>query len=360
MHFKLIEKTKEDLILDLDALFGHFNLNETADLSESLEVFLVRYIEDILKEKSKDFLGLNSNIKNSYLTSENEGLLFSINIAKDIYENKIMNILVNVHLVGNKPNLKKLYINIDGYGSVQEIIFLYPEILNIDLIAINSLLKNIYEVGYNWYQIKIEELINLEKISLTKELYDYIKKIIPSKNLRKHLWFATVTEEYGFRLIEQDVAIDLFERINSHATYFDHSTNRLVAEMLSTRMPKDKILMQKAIEVDQVIDVDIKQAKYSKEGSIYSAAMAAFYGCESFTIQPILVTTDSANIVALYPSDKRNDFEFLINEHNDRLITICKNTTSKIYQAQKLFEVKKTNAGKWGEFFGGFVKAFMD
>ena len=138
-----------------------------------------------------------------------------------------------------------------------------------------------------------------------------------------------------------------------------YSTNRLVAEMVSTRLPKEKLLMQKAIEANQIMDVDIKQAKYSKEGSIYSAAMSSFYGCDSFTIHPILIDS-KANVVALYPSDMRSELEYVLSMHANELIKICNNSTSRIYQVQKLFEGKKTNVGKWGEFIGGFVKAFTD
>ncbi len=358
-HLGIIEVTKDDLIQELDTLLGHFNLNEIADLAETLEQFLILNLNDSLKKYSEEFLGLKSDGSNDYLVSEESNILFSINICRDISNTKFLNVVINHHIIGEKTKVKNFHIMIDGYGNIQKVRLLFPESMNFDLVAINALIKNIYEVGYNWYKVKIEELVTQEKITLITELYGYIKKVIPSKDLRKHLWFASVTDEFGFRLLDKDVAMDLFERIDPNSEYYGHSTNRLVAEMLSTRLPKNNLLMQKAIEENKIMDVDIRDAKYSQEGNIYSAAMTAFYGCDSFTIHPIMAD-GKANIVALYPSNKRNEFEFLLNKHLDTLTKICKNSTSKIYQVQKLFEGKKTNVGKWGEFVGGFVKAFTD
>lgn len=357
-QFALIETIKDDLIQELDTLFGNFNLNETATLAESIESFITIYLGNNLRFYSFDFLSLQSNENRDYLIFENN-ILTSLNINNDIEDNYLLNIVVTCHGIKEKLKLNEIFIAIDGYGSIKTVRFLYPEIIKIDILSTNSLIKNIFEVGYNWFQLKIEELVKYEQISLVTEVYGYIKKIIPSKTLRKHLWFASVTSEYGFRLIEENVAMDLFERINEHSEYFDHSTNRLVAEMLSTRMPKSKVLMQKAIEENKIMDVDIKQAKYTQEGNIYSAAMSSFYGCDSFTIHPILIDK-KANIVALYPSNKKSEFEYILSKHIEKLQIICENSTSKIYQVQKLFDAKKSNVGKWGEFAGGFTKAFLD
>jgi len=353
-----IEEEKDILVKELDRLFSNFSLIETPDLAEILERYLHQHLVSIVRKHSEYLLGL-TNKDSSYLCYEDMHLLFSIKIAVDLMNPGKASLLVQPHALDEHHELKEFHIRVNGYGNIDELNFIYPSFLNVKLESLNALLKNSIEIGYNWFKIKIEDLVAKDKISLTKNLYGYIRKIIPSDELRQHLWFATVTDGYGFRLIDYNVAMNLFSEIDKCSRDFGFSTNRLVGEMLSTKLPKHKILMQKAIEENRIMDVNISEARYSQDGDIYAGAMTAFYGADSFTIHPILIDR-KANILALYPTNKRNHFEQIISSQNQEIKKICENSTKNIKQALSLFNEKKSNVGKWGEFLGGFTRTFLD
>jgi hypothetical protein len=153
--------------------------------------------------------------------------------------------------------------------------------------------------------------------------------------------------------------MNLFKEIEPNAETFNYSTNRLAAEMLSTKLPQEKLLMPIAIAENKIMDVNISEARYSKEGNIYSGAMSAFYGCDSFTIHPVSKKKQTS-VVALYPTDKRKYLEPLINAHIERIEEICSSSISKVYAALKLFENKASNVNQWGKFIGGIFRGFIE
>ena len=354
------ESLKEDIIQSLDEDFFSIKLSQISELAEAIEHILIEKVKNILKKYSKELFGILCEEDKCFLVSENKDVLFTINVAESLKDPGLLHIVIAPNILGEKIKLSEYTILIKGFGRIKMIILSYPDVIDIKLDIIHLILREIYESVYNWFKIKISCLVSSERVALTEELYNFTKKIITSEKLRKHLWYATVTKGYGFRLIEQDVALDLFDQISPNAEYFWQSTNRLVAEMLSTRLPKEKILMQKAIESNKILDVSIKDAPYSKEGDIYAAAMFAFYGGDSFTIHPI-VTDKDTSVLALYPTDKRNELEPIINLHKKKLVEISQRSTKLINKAIDLFDKGRRSftVGKLGEFCGGFLSGFI-
>jgi hypothetical protein len=357
-NMDFVEAEKDKLLQELDHIYGFPSLPEIPALAENLEKTLQGYILTILKKHSHLLFGARYNEANHFLTLEDGKILLSIKLAEDIRNFGQLCILVQPSLFAKTKELE-FHISIKGYGKIDEIVFLYPEFLPLQLDLLNSLLKNLFEVGYQWFENKIEMLSNNEKVALSKNLYGYVRSIITSDILQKHLWFATVTKGYGFRLIDHDVAMNLFKQIEPNAETFSHSTNRLAAEMLSTKLPQEKLLMPIAIAENRIMDVNISEAKYSKEGSIYSGAMSAFYGCDSFTIHPIFKKKQSS-VVALYPTDKRTYFEPLITAHLERLEEICASSISRVHAALELFERKTSNVPLWGKLIGAIFRGYVD
>lgn len=356
--FELIEKEKSLLVQELNNLFSHFTLPETPLLAESLERFLRDHILALLRKYSHILMGIHCTDDSCFLTSCSGKLLISIKIAEDIRNFGSLCVLIEPH-INNKTRMGEFHVNIKGYGKIKDISIIYPVPLKVRLEAINSLLKNIFETGYHWFKLKIEELSSNEKVALTQKLYNYLKSIITSDELRKHLWFATVTKGYGFRLIERDVSMALFTAIEPKAACFGHSTNRLVAEMLSTKLPGENLLMPKAIAQNKIMDVNISDAKYSKDGHIYAGCMNAFYGSGSFTIHPVSIQRDTG-LVALYPTDKRKFLEPVLQKHISKIQEICLESTSKVHAALELFKSKSSNSIEWGKFLGAFFRGFID
>jgi hypothetical protein len=356
--FEFVEQEKSWLVQELNKLFSHFSLSESPILAESLERFLRDRILVLLTKHSYPLMGIKCTSDNCFFTAGSGKCLISIKIAEDIRNFGSLCIVIEPH-IGANANTKEFNIAIGGYGKIKNISIIYPVPIKIKLDAINSLLKNIFETGYHWFQLKMEELSSSEKVALTQKLYNYIKNIITSDELRKHLWFATVTKGYGFRLIERDVSMALFPSIEPNASRYGHSTNRLVAEMLSTKLPGEYLLMPKAIAQNKIMDVNICDAKYSKDGHIYAGTMKAFYRNDSFTIHPVSIQRDTG-IVALYPTDKRIFFEPVLQQHISKIQEICLESTSKVHSALELFKSKSSGSSEWAKHLGAFFRGFID
>ncbi len=356
--FKIIEQEKKSLIDELNSLFPSIRIDDIVNISEMIERILEDFLGSLLRKYSYLLLSINCVEDACFLTKGDGELLFSINIGEDINQSGVLCVYVMQRFHSSK-NTNNIYVKINGYGKINTVYFSAPKSLSVRLDFINSMIKNIYECGYNWFLVKIEKLCASGQVFLVNNLYEYIKNIIPSADLRRHVWFATVTKGFGFRLIEREVAMGLFLEMDRNSIDYGYSVNRLACEMLSTRLPQDKLLMPFAIKANEVLDVDISDAKYTREGNIYSAVMKAFYGCESFTIHPVSVH-DEAGVVALYPTDKRSLLEPIIEAHKKQLKEICEKSIGKIHSAIKLFDKSEFSVSQWGRFLGGFARGYSE
>src|SRR5207249_4065417 len=113
-----------------------------------------------------------------------------------------------------------------------------PSHLTIRLEFLEALVKMIFEETYGWYKNKVSTLVACERISLARNLYRYLANIFPDDTVRENFWFACVTEEEGFRLIDQSVAESAFHLVDECSALHGYSTNKLVAEILRTTLPR--------------------------------------------------------------------------------------------------------------------------
>ena len=358
----IIEKEKSFLLEELDSTYSQIELSNISNISDEIEKILKGFLQFILKKYSKDFFNLKSNEQNLYLLMEEEQKLYTLKMEADILQSNTLLIFIEPLGIKKilKKDLKKFPIKIKSYGRIKQVILIYPKDLKVELEYINSLIQNTLLTGYNWFKNKIVDLIKKEEISLSDNLYNYIKTIITSEELRKNLWFASITKGYGFRLIERDVALNLFDIIDKTSDNYGDSTNKLVSEMLSTKLPSEQLLMQKAIENNAIIDAQISDASYYKNGNIYAAAMGSLYDNNIFTIHPIYIS-NNANVLLLYPTENREIIEPIIEHHKNKLEDISKKSLNLIYKSLNIFNSSNSmNTGKLGEFFGGFFRGILD
>jgi hypothetical protein len=356
---EIIENQKKSILETLERSFPNVSLADTPALADELEVLLISYAHDVLTKNSNLLLGLNCAEHECFMTLEENSTLFSVKINEDAKTHSVLNIVIQPHSITTEFQIKEFHIGIKSYGKVNDIVLYYPNCLSPNLLLINSLLKCNFEMAYNWFELKIDELAANEKVALAVQIYDYTKKIIFDKKLRNQLWFATITKGFGFRLIERNVSIAMFPEMDKYSGFFGLSTNKLVAEMLSTKLPREQLLMHKVIQEKKVMDVNISDSKYAADGNIYAAAMSAFYGSDSFTIHPVLLQ-EAVNVLALYPTDYREQLEEILDNHKEALRKICKRATSNIQKAINIFDKRKLGISKYGELAGGFTRGLLD
>jgi len=332
----IVEGEKARLISELDKLFGNFNLIELPSITEAIEEFLRLHVKNVIVRHSDLLCGCSSCEISSWVVRKNNES-YAVATSEDVTNPKIVHLSLSPRAPGIKKKFRQKTITISGYGRYEKIRFFLPRSLSIDDSLLEELIGTIYEAGYFWATRQIELFLAREEICLADDLYEYLKKIIHSPELQKNLWVACITSSYGFRLIEKDVASNAFQLIDKHSASYGHSTNRLVAELVSTRLPKEGLLMNIAAQINQCMDGDMSQAKYKKEGSIYASTMAALYGSESFTIFPIQVS-EPLSVFALFPTEHRNIIRPILSQHKVYLSKIIEISLPNIKQAEKIFD----------------------
>jgi len=358
-HEAVLETAKKELLTQLEWLYNQLELADLAHAAESLEEFAKKQLVHYLT-KLAPILFRCRTAQEPRMIMDEHGYIYHLQIADDVKD--FQNFFVGLTQIGEpQPKFTQKTFKIGGFGRYKKARFFTPSQVATRYDLLSALVSMIFETTYAWYKNRVEELVNDDKIYLVKNLYTYAKNIFADEHIRENFWFATVTQDTGYRLLEGEVARAAFGLIESHARTYGHSTNRLVAEVLNTILPRAKLLMQTAVTADKCIDADLSQAKYKKEGSIYASALAALYGSDSFTVFPIL-TTGQICIVTLFPTPLRSVIEPILIEHRAALAKECRQSLSRVRQTLDILG-KTSNrfrhSGSIGEFIGGIIRGFF-
>ena len=343
----VVEGEKKRILASLDEIFGELSLPDLPEVAETIEAILHIECKEVIEKHSDVVCGCVK--QNTYLIRDNREY-YGLAIGPDIRNPSLLIISLNPCSPGLPKETQRKTSAVEGFGRFMKIRIVMPQNLQVDWELLSGLIGCIVETIYGWMRQRIEELAEREEIALVEDLYGYFKRIFPSDELRKTLWFASITEGYGFRLISRDVARESFSLIDRHAGIYGYSTTRLVADLLSTKLPARGLLMQIALEKRQCIEGDLSQARYKQEGSIYAATMAALYGSEAFTIFPVRIDdAGQLSVFALFPTHVKSVIEPILAEHKVELSRMVENASSRIRKALRIFE-GTTKAKPWREW----------
>jgi len=353
----LIETERERLLSDLNQVYGTLRLPDLAVAADSVEDFLFGTIADRLIERAELLFDCRRGVASQTLVDKT-GQAYHLRMADHIRD--IQTLLIAITPIGlhttHWPRARR--VRTEGFGRYRKIDFIISPAVRVKFDLLSALVAMIVETAYLWFKNQLIALALDERLSLARNLYKYIKNIFPSEKLRENLWFACVTEDVGFRLLEHDVARASFPLVDQHSKRYGYSTNRLVSEVLNTVLPRHKLLMQKAVSLKKCLDANLAEAKYKQEGSSYAAAMATLYGSDFFTMYPIL-TEGQICILALFPTPFRSSIEPLLDEHLGVLVEECKKSLSVVHRTLDLLR-EKSSSPRWtvaiGEMLGGFYK----
>lgn len=333
----VIENEKKELLNSLEQNLGSIKINQLQYLSEAIESFILQKLDDTIKKYSSVLWGLTLHEASCIFNYSRCHLFYTFACSIRKYEEMILTITSESEFV----ELKNVEISLDAYGRYKKLVFIYPEFLKIDPNATLGLIKTMFEVGYNWYFEQIDRIVASLEVSLADELYSYTRKIIYNKQLRDNLWFSSITDGYGFRLIGRDVSRSSFKLIDGNNKSSFHSTNRLVAELLNTRLPSNQLLMNQCALLKQCIDADMSNADYSKGDNIYGLTLAAFYDSTSFTIYPIYIS-DRFAVFCLFPTEHNKYLSEILSQHSNELTEVILRRKSDLIKSLNTLNGRKS------------------
>jgi hypothetical protein len=356
---RIIEQTKAELNSSLERLFGHSDLPSLVEASEALESFAQMEIIDALVDHATPILGLYRGDSFPILV-DSRATAYLINACDDASDRSCLHISIRV-AERSSPSLaiRKKTFNVASYGQYRKVKLLWARELEPKVELLGALVVMILETCYSWIKDRIDALLGRHANAVSELLYRHVIRLFPKSEMRTNLWLACVTDDKGYRLLDRNVAIDAFDIIaESNKSAF--STNRLVTELLTTWLPRSKLLMQAAVIEKHCINADLGQAQYLKEGSVYAASLQALYGSDSFTVYPIS-TGGRIAVVALFPTTLRSTIEPVLDLHREAFAVLCDRSLSAITRTYDLIvhgTGRHWDAGMVGELLGGFMKAF--
>lgn len=208
---------------------------------------------------------------------DSDGLFYSISCADDILEKSKLLIAINTVKSTNNP-IVQTNVYLEHTGKYDKICILIPKNLIKTNVIIANFYKNIFETAYCWFKEQVILYVSDTKNCVARNLYAYLRSIVKNKELLENFWLAIVGQGYGFRLLDYDLTLNSFELISNNTNTYGSYTNKLVTELLSTRLPSDKMLMQIAINNKKTLIGELRKAIYTVEGSIYSTTLYSLYG----------------------------------------------------------------------------------
>lgn len=339
---------EQRLLQALDALYPHPELPELPAIVEEVEQVLQLHLREVLLSHAPLLFGGLRYEGRAYLVDDALGF-FDLHIGPDILNPRELVVNLAPRVPHASAQAAETLGKVEGLGRVSTVRLVYPLNLAVRASLAADLVCAVFSAGYHWTREQIEAVVTRHEIALIDDLYGLLRALFPSELLRKKIWFATLTSGYGFRLIDREATLAAFEEIDQYAADFGFSTNRLVAELITTRLPREQLLMQVALRLNQCIDAELKDAKYTQEGSIYAGTLQSLYGSEAFTIFPIRLS-ESLSVFALFPTQHRTEIEPVLLAAIDDLTRLCADASDRFRLAVHLFDLRKKRRFDIGAF----------
>lgn len=326
---------KQTLINRLnDKFYKLASLNEIATLPDDLEnetketlKFLILHCPYYFFENFDQYSKFND-----YLVLP--GLKFSVQFVSNL--NDVEELIISIRSsFSENEKIKMFSVNISGYGKYKKVKLYISNLLKLNKENLLSIIKNIFEVAYEWFGVKIEDFVSKKTVSVAHKVYAYIKQILCNDKLFRLFWIAVVGKGYGFRLVNSEQVNQLYNTFSSNNNG-EFSVNYYVSNLVSTRLPYDDLLMKAALDYNQTINGDISHAKYTQKGNVYSNTMYSLYGGNAFSIYPLV--QGEIGIVALFPVECKEIIEKQLDYSKDEIVKIINNELSQIELAYLLFD----------------------
>jgi len=325
----IFENEKRLLLTALSLKYSEFSLDSISKIAGTLDDYLKAFAHKSLIQHSKAILSLEVANDSVFLIDDNSNF-YELNFSEDIDNKDLLLIVISVRGNTRHYTLDNFDFSLsECFGKYLSFNITYPKKLKIKKQDTQELITTIFETGYNWFYEKTIELAKQEENKLGYQLYEFLKTIIHSKELRNNLWFASITGGYGFRLLNESVARESFKLIHKNIKQFEKSTNLFVAELLNTKLPEDQLLMINAIKVKSSIDANLKNASYNKTDSLYAATLKCLYGQNQFTVYPVY-ENDKFCVVALFDTKNKNQLVPILLRHKTEIDEICKKSIGGI------------------------------
>lgn len=326
-HFDLVWKL-EQRYSAVSSLFELQNL--CYELEECLKSICV---DTIVQLASQLFDNVKDTTHMQNFIISNDGIWYNVKAVPNLYDGRCLNIIIST--IRDECKIIKIgTTNVSGTGQYSKINMYVAKELKVKKNSVLNLADTIFSVGYAWYRNKMYEYLQKESVSVAREVYTYLKNIFHNDGLYEKVWLAVVGKGYGFRLLNETQAEAALNTYGHNKCNI--SPNCYLVNLLSTRLPYQKLLMKEALNYDCKITADLRQADYTKSGDLYSLTLFNLYEGDAFSIYPLY--KGEISLVALYPVEVKEAVESILEINKHYLKQVFLNRLKKIELAFLLYD----------------------
>lgn len=249
---------------------------------------------------------------------------------------------------------------LENAGRYKRIRICLPPELALDTDFVLETSQTILGAGYALLKEKLYSAIVHEKVSIARELYEFLHICLPNEKLLSNLWLASMSNDKCFYLLEPKVAMSSLEIIGPVADDIGTNPINALAEFM-TRLTDVELSHAKGIvNVGHCVDIDLQTSKYKKTAFLLAQAQMAIFESNWVSIFPIS-RLENTWLVAFFPAEHRPAIEPVLQAHKKELEDIFKKTHHRFAKITTLYQEVRRHfrTGGLGEFVGGVLKGWL-
>jgi hypothetical protein len=325
----------------LENQFGKLSLHQLGSKVGEIEDWTLTHLKKALWDLSPSLFACNPCDRSAHIVDPKQGIVYEINVAKDLQNPRNLNIAL----------LKKFYFksseqifecSFEPFGPFSTTSISLPSAFVSCTKPVADLAKAVVNSSQAWITKSILEVATSQENHLTEQIYSKIGSIIKDKILLNHLWISCLTDRYCFMLVNSRISKAAARIFQQHFNVHSYSANRMLAELISTRLSRGGLLVDIARSQRKTIDANIRVTQYAKEGNIFSDVLVGLYGGYVHTIVPLFIEP-SLSLFAHFPSEHRTRIVPTLEAQKNALSLLIHPSLASIVHLESAFEPSQHN-----------------
>jgi hypothetical protein len=275
----------------------------------SLRTSIVRYAEV--------FFGASPDMKR--LVIKAGGYIVRINAVKGVPNEKTLHVMLLVRAVDFDPKKIKnrtFRARLEGIGQFNAVTFSIPTIMpHIDEEWLKRFTSELFAVGYSWMGRRIIQGIREACEQTNRQLYDYVRAMVPNQELLTGFLFSAVADDKDFVVLDDVAVASAFTLAKNTSRRLGRSAADVVLQMMLEVVPINDSVIRVAVQHEDGLDLDLSRDEYYQRDNNFSQALRAVWG-DSVTCFPI-VRSGPMLLLAFY-----------MTQYKEQLYHFCAHTTS--------------------------------
>lgn len=362
-----VENEKLSFLLSLQQQYPTIDIENISVASTDIDKLIeFKILDSVLRNISKVFNAPRLSATGQHFHYKGRDFQLSSSDVKN--ERSLVFTFMCVNIDEPRIDLFPIDFTLDRPSRYNKIVFMIPNIVKrIDENFLRSLIRGLFDVGYNWLNDSISRAITKAAAETNQALYQFVKVMMPHPKLLEGFWFSVLITQKGSSrpedvVILNDEAATLSIKLASEvASKMGRSPADIVTEMMTEVVSLEDSVIADVCKEGRPIDINLKTEKYYQESKSFNLTLQAIWG-KAVTCYPIVADGEFL-LVAFYKPEYKGEITPFITLHKAHLEQLAKQRTDHIRKGLDIMKSikKKTDASYGGlaELFGRFAGGFV-